>query len=39
MIFSFGYMRDEDGYIHKGDGFKIKSRFYSREIEVKKDGR
>ncbi len=28
------YVLDEDGYIHKGDGFKIKSRLYPREIKV-----
>jgi len=28
------YVLDEDGYIHKGDGFKIKSRLYPREIQV-----
>ena len=25
---------DENGYIHKGDGFKIKSKLYPREIKV-----
>ena len=28
------YVLDENGYIHKGDGFKIKSRLYPREIKV-----
>ena len=28
------YVLDEDGYINKGDGFKIKSRLYPREIQV-----
>lgn len=28
------YVLDESGYINKGDGFKIKSRLYPREIQV-----
>lgn len=28
------YVLDEDGYINTGDGFKIKSRLYPREIKV-----
>jgi transposase len=28
------YVLDEDGYVHKDDGFKIKSRLYPREIQV-----
>jgi len=28
------YVLDENGYINKGDGFKIKSRLYPREIQV-----
>ncbi|QSZ28213.1 IS1634 family transposase [Aceticella autotrophica] len=28
------YVLDENGYVSKGDGFKIKSRLYPREIQV-----
>lgn len=28
------YVLDDSGYVHKGDGFKLKSRLYPREIKV-----